>query len=312
MDFDFLANDSRIKICLPLYVRSACADFHQSKGDTEDKANNHHFILTLSGMGKFTVRDKNYSSNKGKLLFIRKGVPYSYTPITDDWHVCFITFNGSSADKLLNHYGFGDADYFDDEYLSDLLISICNSADEKIDEEQLSNLLYDFLNETGAAVFNIFLPKPLVKAKRHIIKNYTRASLNINEIIEVSGTSATKLFKMFKQMELVTPAQFLINIRMNHAKDLLLSTVYNVTDIAQTVGYETANYFSSAFRHHVGMSPLEYRKKYFGRSFLEVNKERQKGPTDEEFIKIINKYKNYKDIKKCLKEEYNVGMDDMV
>ncbi len=310
MNFDFLAKDPRIKICLPLYIYTYCSDLPLSKTDYPGGASNHHFILTLSGMGKFETNNNTYLLNEGKLIFLKKGVPCSYTPLEEPWRTCFISFNGNSADKLLNYYGFGNVNLFDDEFLSELLLNMCHSADESIDQEKLSKLLYDFINETGNSISDIFRPKPLVKALRYIQSNYTRSSLNINEIVQFSGTSATKLFKMFKQMENVSPAQYLINMRMNHSKDLLLSTKYSVNDIAKTVGYETANYFSSAFRHHVGIAPLAYRKKYFGRSFLDVNKERRKGPTEQEYFEILKKCSTYERISKYIKEKYNLNMTD--
>ena len=310
MDFDFLAEDPRIRICLPLYVYSCCSDFPLKKTDYPKGAANQQFIMTLSGMGKLELNGKSHILNQGKLIFYKKGVPCSYNPLTDDWRICFISFNGSSADKLLQHYGFGDANLFDDDYLNGLLLDICKSADKTINEEELSELLYNFINETGSSVLNIYKPKPLVKALRYIVNNYTQSSLNISKIVEVSGTSTTKLFKMFKQMENVSPAQYLINLRMNHAKALLMSTTHSVNDIAQTVGYETANYFSSAFRHHVGMAPLAFRKKYFGKKLNEVNKELRKGPSDEELLKIINQCNNYEEIEKYIKEKYNMNMND--
>jgi AraC-like DNA-binding protein len=310
MDFDFLANDPRIRICLPLYVYTYCTDFPQPKTIYENGAPNHHFILTLSGEGVFKINGKSKTLKQGDLIFYKKGIPCSYSPITEDWHTCFISFNGNSADKLLSYYGFGDANLFNDDFLSEMLLNICRSADKSINEEKLSELLYGFINETGSSILNIFRPKPLVKALRHINNNYTNPSLTINEIVEVSGTSTTKLFKMFKQMENTSPAQYVTNIRMNHAKNLLLTTNYMVNDVAKTVGYETANYFSSAFRHHVGMSPLTFRKKYFGRTLSDVNNELRKGPSDEELLKIIRECGTYEKIKSYLKEKYNLNMND--
>ncbi len=310
MSFEFLAGDPRIRICLPLYISTYCSDFPQHKTEYPTGAPNHHFILTLFGEGVFTINGKSRVLSKGELLFFRKGIPCSYTPITEEWRTCFISFNGNSADKLLEYYGFREANLFDDEFLSELLINICNSADKSINEEKLSELLYNFINETGSSILDIFRPKPLVKALRYIKNNYTRSSLTINEIVEISGTSTTKLFKMFKQMENISPAQYLISLRMNHAKDLLLSTLHTVSDIAKIVGYESANYFSSAFTHHVGLSPLSYRKKYFGKTLDEVNNELRKGPSDEELLKIINQCSSYEEIEKYIKEKYNMNMND--
>ena len=56
-------------------------------------------------------------------------------------------------------------------------------------------------------------------------------------------------------------------IRIDEAKRLLLSTNLPVSEIAGMAGYDNISYFSTVFRKHVGMSPVDWRLEKGGEAF---------------------------------------------
>ncbi|WP_063892693.1 helix-turn-helix domain-containing protein [Paenibacillus sp. Leaf72] len=60
----------------------------------------------------------------------------------------------------------------------------------------------------------------------------------------------------------VTPIHYLLQFRMERAKQLLVSTEWSVDRIAEEVGFRYSPYFSTCFKRSVGMTPLHFRKKY--------------------------------------------------
>lgn len=54
--------------------------------------------------------------------------------------------------------------------------------------------------------------------------------------------------------------QYILSKRICNAEALLQNTQYNITEIAQIVGYENPLYFSRLFKKIKGISPSEYRK----------------------------------------------------
>jgi transcriptional regulator GlxA family with amidase domain len=55
---------------------------------------------------------------------------------------------------------------------------------------------------------------------------------------------------------------YLNEIRLSHARELLASTVLKVGEISQQVGIGSAQYFSNLFRESVGVTPNEYRSRH--------------------------------------------------
>ena len=72
--------------------------------------------------------------------------------------------------------------------------------------------------------------------------------------------SHSGLIWKFKNELNTTPSNYLIILRLQHAKQLLLNYSYNITEISEMCGYQSPYYFTKAFHRHVGMSPTQFRK----------------------------------------------------
>ncbi len=75
------------------------------------------------------------------------------------------------------------------------------------------------------------------------------------------GLSATYLNQLFKQELGMTIKQYISEMRMERAEQLLAQTYETVDEIAAKCGYSNGNYFAKAFRENRKMSPTDYRKR---------------------------------------------------
>ncbi|MFR8336364.1 MAG: helix-turn-helix transcriptional regulator [Eisenbergiella massiliensis] len=74
------------------------------------------------------------------------------------------------------------------------------------------------------------------------------------------GFHAVYLNRVFKKEKQITPIQFLINLRMEQAKNLIREHPdWDFSLISESVGYHDTHYFSRAFKKAEGISPSEYR-----------------------------------------------------
>jgi YesN/AraC family two-component response regulator len=64
---------------------------------------------------------------------------------------------------------------------------------------------------------------------------------------------------VFKDQTGESPINYLINLRLEKAKNLLVSTESPIKSIAQAVGYKDAYYFSKLFKKYCGHSPCKFR-----------------------------------------------------
>jgi two-component system, response regulator YesN len=95
----------------------------------------------------------------------------------------------------------------------------------------------------------------------YVIADYAKAP-SVREVADAVGLNPSYFSTLFKEKTGYTFGDFLLQVRMWHAKKLLVTTDDKVYEIAQAVGYTTARYFAKAFHETAGMSPAEFRCKY--------------------------------------------------
>lgn len=89
--------------------------------------------------------------------------------------------------------------------------------------------------------------------------NYHREIL-FPQVCERFGLSVRTLNRRFKHALGQTPLEYLQNIRINTAKDLLKTSNLSIAEIADKVGYQDTNYFSALFKKHLATTPNSYRE----------------------------------------------------
>ena len=83
--------------------------------------------------------------------------------------------------------------------------------------------------------------------------------ITIEQLSELIHVSRSHLNKLFVQRSGMTPMQYLLEIRIDAAKSLLMTTNQSVASIAADVGFHSPKYFSSIFHRATGLSPREFR-----------------------------------------------------
>jgi two-component system response regulator YesN len=108
----------------------------------------------------------------------------------------------------------------------------------------------------------------------YIQKHYMRSDLSLNLLASEFHLSVSHLSKLFKEQKECNFIDYLMETRMNKAKQLLKDTEEKIRDIAECVGYTNVNSFVRIFKKITGFTPTEFR-------------ERSRGDQDEEVSSIL-------------------------
>ncbi len=103
--------------------------------------------------------------------------------------------------------------------------------------------------------------KPIRLAKQYIQQNYMKP-ISLEEVSGYVGFNPTYFSTLFKKENGGNFVDYLSEIRMNSAKELLRETNLNIAVICEQVGYNDLKNFTKSFKKNVGLKPNEYRKLY--------------------------------------------------
>ena len=190
-------------------------------------------------LNEFLEKFKNFIDEKPEILRVRL---YELIGSLIDSAIL-----GGGDEKKLNEL---ITKYFNDiNYIKDLNVT----------EQWLRKVVLEIVN----IVVNVYERRSKViieNAKKYIEKNYNQP-LSYKNVAKEIFISPSYFLNLFKQESGTTFVDYLTDVRINKAKELLLSTELNITEIAFEVGFNNSNYFSSIFRKAVGVTAKEYRKK---------------------------------------------------
>ena len=101
-----------------------------------------------------------------------------------------------------------------------------------------------------------FLAKLLNIMDREMDNN----ELTVDELVDDMHMGRTVFFNKLKGMTGLSPVEFIREIRIKRAAQLLESGDYNITEITYMVGMNDSRYFSKCFKNTYGMTPSEYKR----------------------------------------------------
>lgn len=84
---------------------------------------------------------------------------------------------------------------------------------------------------------------------------------NVEMLVKEMGHSRSNLYLKFKELTGLSSSEFIRNIRLKRAIQLLDNSDYSVKEIMFRTGFNTASYFSKCFKKEFGVVPSEYIKK---------------------------------------------------
>jgi AraC-like DNA-binding protein len=229
----------------------------------------------ISGKGTFTIRDTEYSCSTGDTFMIFPGELFSYQ--ADElrpWHYVWVGFAPLGAPTAIQALGISPEQPVIHNSLNPLIRSYYSqlqSCYQASTSPELSNLeaggwVRLLLQQLGLATqtldsLNRATSTPVDHVMKQAIQFLTyqfTQPISIEHMSHMLGYHRTHLCKLFKQTTGLSPMQYLLKIRMQRA-ELLLATSITIDQVASSVGYSDALYFSKKFRKWKGQSPTEYR-----------------------------------------------------
>lgn len=129
-----------------------------------------------------------------------------------------------------------------------------------IEQEVVSRLIACVAQIARRSAPLFFSADPLVQKACDLLAQLVDQQIALSELARIAGTNKTTLVNRFEAAFGCGPMTWLRHYRMMEAAARLRSGHESVAEVAESLGYENSNNFSTAFKAIHGLSPLRYRK----------------------------------------------------
>lgn len=207
------------------------------------------------------------SAEAGTLVIFSAKYPYRYSHTgSDDVVYLWVHFTGSYAEPLLAELGFSETPFIKKLSSDNLLESRFRSLFERFEgrsifeRQELSCALERILLEAARSAAGEKRGESLFGRSLKYIHDHYNSEIKIPELASMENLSNSRYVARFTSAVGRSPMQYIVELRLRCACDLLENTDMSVKEVASLSGYDDPHFFSKLFKKHIGLSPSEYRK----------------------------------------------------
>jgi AraC-like DNA-binding protein len=168
-------------------------------------------------------------------------------------YVRLITGTGGNTMKLRRYPGVRE--------ILDRIFILLDKSDG-MDPHELSVCVHYFFSlmmRSAQERFETEIERSIRESAAYIRVHYAKENLSVPHLAGREAMSVSYYVRSFRKIMGVTPHQYILQARINAARELLDTTSLSVETIAEHSGFCSASHLISAFRKETGMTPLQFR-----------------------------------------------------
>ncbi len=223
----------------------------------------HALVYYFSGRNVFHYGDLHLTCDKNTLLYLPQGVPYTIDRM-DETEIIVIDFLTSGQFLSDPFCKKAPASGPLPDHFRKLLALWRRQTPWEMPE--MLSLFWQTVGAVRHLTVQHYLPESrtrrIAPAIEYMEEHFAEPDIRVSALARMCGMSERYFLQIFRSYLSSSPKEFLIRLRLNQAKQLLVSENLSVSQIASLCGFSDLFYFSRAFRGKTGMTPSEYRRNY--------------------------------------------------
>ncbi|MGQ1947857.1 helix-turn-helix domain-containing protein [Geofilum sp. OHC36d9] len=233
-------------------------------------------MYCTSGSGWITVDRKKITVKANQYFIIPANKPHSYgSNKQNPWSIYWVHYTGSQAPFFSNNISSAQSitpssiDRIDDRL--QLFEEIMNNLEMgySLDNVSYTNIcLWHFLGSfrflSQFRQMRKIKDKDMIASSIHYMRENLQSKLTLQQLAKQAGLSTSHYSFEFKKKTRHSPMDYLIQLKIQYACQLLDHTSMRLKEIALRIGYDDPFYFSRIFKKQMGVSPKTYKTKLKG------------------------------------------------
>lgn len=222
----------------------------------------HTMAIILGGSAQYRMHKEVFTVQKGDVVFFRQGTQYSAKVISNEpWEHIVVGFHADRApDALPNGVcQLSHRSRFEELFRQAYSVwSSCGFGYKIQTKAILHHILFSLIQENISHLFGSNNTLQALKTATDYVEQNYRERITVEDLAARSGYSPSHFTRVFSQVYNASPIQYVNQIRIMHAKNLLRTGQYTMSQIAQECGFSNVYYFSRCFKQITGTTPAKW------------------------------------------------------
>ena len=216
------------------------------------------FVCFLYGRAEYTFDNYSFTADSKSFFFLAKDSIYSINVFEKTKYIC-IDFDFRTTDVSRRSCVFKNV-YPSAKNDFTKLFYVWNKKSPWHEPQTLS-VLYRLYSEAIKSENKKYAKQNAIfsKATAFILEHYTEPTLSVRDIAMQLDISEVHLRRLFKSSANTSPIKYINFLRLEKAKNMLISSNLSIKEISNSVGFDDQFYFSKLFKKETGLSPTEFR-----------------------------------------------------
>lgn len=186
---------------------------------------------------------------------IKQDINTSHIPI-----ILLTARNDSDSTRI--GYSFGADAYISKPFELELLIAVIRNQLNNREIIKQKYMSISYINEIYPQQLNNIDEQFLLKLSKVIHNNLNNPKLDIAFLTDQMAMSRTSLYKKIKVLTGIGANDYINQIRIEKAVELLIHSKLSITEISEECGFSSQRYFSAAFKQIKGITPTQFRESH--------------------------------------------------
>ena len=174
-----------------------------------------------------------------------------------------------AATTLATRYAIEGGMDAEEAYIaSDLFIQDADKADSVSDIRKIhKEMLTYYVNQVAEQNRRPTYSKSIIQCMDYIYY-HLHEEINGEILAEITGLNRSYLSKLFHKETGITVSDYIMSKKMEAVENMLKYSDYTLTEISEYLNFSSYSYFARLFKNLHGMTPKEYRTRYWGHSYI--------------------------------------------
>lgn len=270
---------------MPVYARKGRLSYYQNMAAVSHWHDDLEFLVVLAGHMAYNINGNLYTLSCGNGIFVNsQQLHYGYSaddtdceficvllhpmllcanPYLEQTYITPVITNNAFPGQILSQNVLWEKEITDD---ISRIFQYCTQR-EKITDLMVQclyyhiwALLYEHMPKTDDTFMWFSHQLSSLRDMIGFIQKRYSEKMTVSDIASSGKVCQSNCFLFFNKFLHQTPLNYLMNYRLDKSLEMLNKSNRNIADIAFTVGFSGASYYTETFRKHFGCTPKEYRK----------------------------------------------------